>query len=42
MIKGYADLKGTIEYFKNKQKSDNWVVKTDRLKEILDLCLQNL
>lgn len=30
MIKGYADLKGTIEYFKNKQKSDNWIVKTDR------------
>lgn len=30
MIKGYADLQGTIDYFNNVNFRDNWSVLTDR------------
>lgn len=30
IIKGYADLQGTIDYFNNVNFRDNWSVLTDR------------
>lgn len=30
MLKGYADLRGTEDYFMNICKSDNWIAKNDR------------
>lgn len=29
MLKGFADLQGTKDYFANKQKSDNWIIKNN-------------